>query len=153
MRYSAFLNAEEDRGKRGPLSAVPNVLTDLPSRNSRQSDFARPLFSWSYELLFPQPLCFDNHLRCPIVFSALPPIPASTANSAMKTLLTPFLTYYCKLYVVAKKRNSLAIKQIRTLYEKLSGWVYLCNSAAPARPTGGLSIIIFRRICTILVHP
>src|SRR5882762_2092320 len=24
-----------------------------------------PLFSWSYELLFAQPLYFDNHLRCP----------------------------------------------------------------------------------------
>ena len=31
--------------------------------------FARPLFSYNYELLFSQPLCFDKHLRCPIVFS------------------------------------------------------------------------------------
>src|SRR6267378_5271597 len=27
--------------------------------------FARPLFSWSYELLLPQPLSFHNNLRCP----------------------------------------------------------------------------------------
>ena len=27
--------------------------------------FVAPLFSWSYKLLFPQPLYFDNHLRCP----------------------------------------------------------------------------------------
>jgi hypothetical protein len=26
--------------------------------------FGGPLFSWSYELLFPQPLCFEKHLRC-----------------------------------------------------------------------------------------
>jgi hypothetical protein len=27
--------------------------------------FARPLFSWCYELLFPQHLYFHNHPRCP----------------------------------------------------------------------------------------
>jgi len=26
--------------------------------------FIRPLFSYCYELLFSQPLCFHNHLRC-----------------------------------------------------------------------------------------
>jgi hypothetical protein len=31
--------------------------------------FANPLFSMSYELLFPQLLSFHKHLRCPIVFS------------------------------------------------------------------------------------
>ena len=32
------------------------------------TQFARPLlFSYSYELLFPQLLCFDNHLSCPRV--------------------------------------------------------------------------------------
>ena len=32
--------------------------------------FVRPLFSWSYELLSPQSLCFHNHLRCPRVWGA-----------------------------------------------------------------------------------
>ena len=27
--------------------------------------FVTPWFSWSYELLFPQLFCLDNHLRCP----------------------------------------------------------------------------------------
>src|SRR5882762_3048033 len=27
--------------------------------------FVGPLFSWSYELLFPYALCFQNDLRCP----------------------------------------------------------------------------------------
>jgi hypothetical protein len=27
-----------------------------------------PLFSWCYELLFPQPLSFHKHLRCPMLF-------------------------------------------------------------------------------------
>src|SRR5437868_4615737 len=28
-------------------------------------EFVGPLFSWSYELLFPQALWFQNYLRCP----------------------------------------------------------------------------------------
>jgi hypothetical protein len=35
-----------------------------PHLSSQPLDFVRPLFSWSYELLFPQPLYFDNDLRC-----------------------------------------------------------------------------------------
>src|SRR5882762_9776890 len=39
-----------------------------------KSRFVAPLFSWSYELLFPQLFYFDNHLRCPPgVGSALAP--------------------------------------------------------------------------------
>jgi len=32
--------------------------------------FVRPLFSWSYKLLFPQLLYFVNNLRCPRVWGA-----------------------------------------------------------------------------------
>lgn len=32
--------------------------------------FSTPLFSASSELLFPQLLCFHDHLRCPLVFSS-----------------------------------------------------------------------------------
>ena len=38
-----------------------------------RATFLRPLFSYSYELLFPQSLYFDNHLSCPGV-SPLPPV-------------------------------------------------------------------------------
>ncbi len=37
------------------------------------ADFARPLFSYSYELLFPQALYFDNHPHCPGVWGYQPP--------------------------------------------------------------------------------
>jgi hypothetical protein len=37
----------------------------------RTSRLAHPLFSYSYELLFPQRLCFDNHLSCPRVYYPL----------------------------------------------------------------------------------
>ncbi len=33
-----------------------------------------PLFSYSYELLFPQPLCFDNDPHCPGVWGANLPL-------------------------------------------------------------------------------
>jgi hypothetical protein len=36
-----------------------------PAVYSQPFDFVGPLFSYSYELLFPQPLCFDNDLNCP----------------------------------------------------------------------------------------
>ena len=38
---------------------------DLLFEHLPTSAFAQPLFSWPYELLFPQVLGFDNHLRCP----------------------------------------------------------------------------------------
>jgi hypothetical protein len=34
-------------------------------------NFVRPLFSYSYELLFPQPLSFHNHPHCPGVWGPL----------------------------------------------------------------------------------
>src|SRR5882762_10561034 len=37
--------------------------------------FVSPLFSWSYNLLFPQPLYFDNHLRCPPGCGVRAPLP------------------------------------------------------------------------------
>jgi len=43
-----------------------SYTSELPLPTHR---FAAPLFSWSYELLFSQPLYLHNHLRCPIVFS------------------------------------------------------------------------------------
>ena len=156
------LKAEEDREKRGPLSAYPDRPCPNPSyphphefshrspllitHHPRPSfplpapaptrsafsytyelplpthPFAGPLVSSTYELLFQQPLCFEKHLRCPIVFSALSQNSASFANSVVKNSLTPFLTYCCKLFVVAKNIKSFGIKQIRTLSAKHPGW-------------------------------
>jgi len=39
------------------------------SRSAASARFGGPLFSYSYELLFPQPVCFDIHLNCPGVYS------------------------------------------------------------------------------------
>src|SRR5204862_6900325 len=43
----------------------PGWRAPQPLRASSAAQFARPLFSWSYKLLFPEPICFDNYLRCP----------------------------------------------------------------------------------------
>ena len=52
--------------------------------------FALPLFSWSYELLFPQPLYFDNHLRCPRGVGSAPSFQLCVLCAfALKTSLTP----------------------------------------------------------------
>ena len=42
-------------------SGLRSLVRSAPSK----SLFASPLFSWSCELLLPQLLSFDNHLRCP----------------------------------------------------------------------------------------
>jgi len=38
----------------------PGWGTPQPLRTSAADQFARPLFSWSYKLLFPEPVCFEN---------------------------------------------------------------------------------------------
>src|SRR6266852_5652343 len=64
------INTCEKRGR-----GLPNA----PHRASapRMRQFARPLFSYSYELLFPQTLCFHNHPHCPGVWGpAVSDVPA-----------------------------------------------------------------------------
>src|SRR5712671_4882531 len=48
-------------------SRLPSMTSGIPPNSVPrcQSPFARPLFSWSYELLLPQLPCFEKHLRCP----------------------------------------------------------------------------------------
>src|SRR5712664_1110387 len=67
----------------------------LPSRVfSQPFDFVGPLFSYSYELLFSQPLCFDIHPHCPGVSPSnpfktsprsVPPCLCGKSNLALKS--------------------------------------------------------------------
>jgi hypothetical protein len=92
--------------------------------------FARPLFSYNYELLFPQPLCFDKHLRCPMFFqSALCFSRHSSLATRHFSCLTLFLSHCYKVFVIAKKLNSFTIKQIHTLLQKHPGWGVLSASS------------------------
>jgi hypothetical protein len=59
--------------------------------------FAGPLVSTTYELLFPQPLCFEKHLRCPIVFLAFPRNSVSSANSVVNRSVSPLPATHTKI--------------------------------------------------------
>jgi hypothetical protein len=88
--------------------------------------FVNPFFSYCYELPFPQLLCFDNYLRCPLVFgnTPYPQLSVLCAGAcpdrvgAFRNILTPLLTHSCGLLIVAKNINSFAIKQIQALLAK-----------------------------------
>ncbi len=73
-----------------------------PAVYSQPFDFVGPLFSYSYELLFPQPLCFDNDLNCPgggpislapCLCAGACPDPVGAAN--------PMFSEPCSLFVVS----------------------------------------------------
>jgi hypothetical protein len=76
-----IINLSLDKQTEIRHALVKVLLTASPFRPSfspqprvyrRPFDFAHPLFSWSYELLFAQPLCFDNYLRCPMFLGSAP---------------------------------------------------------------------------------
>src|SRR5712672_1250590 len=56
-KESFVIPAHQSLGRAKPSSS----RLGAPSK----SRFVTPLFSWSYELLFPQLFYFVNHLRCP----------------------------------------------------------------------------------------
>jgi len=96
------------------------ALTSVRARAG--APFVAPLFSWSYELLFPQPLCIHNDLRCPggVPFGAAPapefsrPIGSSSVHS---------IGY--ALFGASKKVNLRHFNHFRTLSTNHPGWGYL----------------------------
>ncbi len=75
-----------------PLTVSPfrPFLLPQPRVYLQPSDFVDPLFSWSYELLSPQPLCSDKHLRCPGVWGSAPSKLCVLCGSALKRSLSLF---------------------------------------------------------------
>ena len=63
-----------------------NAVPLIPGREMPRTagDFVAPLFSWSYELLFPQVPCFQNDLRCP---RGVPPLPPQTRRMVRRAIL------------------------------------------------------------------
>ena len=110
---------------------------DLRACRLQSRSLAAPLFSYSlapirkgYELLFPparrtlggQTLCFDNHPHCPGVWgSNSSPAPVFLCALCV-SVANPFFSYYCELFVVAKKVIRLGIRNFRTLLQKHPGW-------------------------------
>jgi hypothetical protein len=82
---------------------------------------ARPhpfVFSYAYNSLGGQPLCFDNHPHCPGVWG-ISPLYLATRHSPLAT--SPLFSYACSLFARSKKANSFAIKQIQPLFRKCRG--------------------------------
>src|SRR6266850_7076484 len=60
-------------------------------------DFVHPFFSWSYELLFPQPVYFYNDLRCPRGVGPLrAPNSALCVHLCWRNSLSPFAATHTK---------------------------------------------------------
>jgi hypothetical protein len=67
-------------------SSILQPLVVHPTNNR----FSTPLFSASSELLFPQLLSFQNHLRRPLVFSNRAPLESSASASSAKSFIYRF---------------------------------------------------------------
>ena len=134
---SRAFNLSLDKWMRLRYSLVKVLLTVSPFRPSfklqsgvysRPSNFVAPLFSWSYELLFPQPLCFDNHLRCPWVWGSAPSQLIALRSSAFSYppplfALSTFRMNTCKS---VSKQRTLSTSRMNT-YEKTGGGGVIVN--------------------------
>jgi hypothetical protein len=85
-----------------------------------QPRFVAPLFSWSYELLFPQPLCIHNDLRCP---PGCTPGAAPDLSRRIGSKRVHSISY--ALFGVPKKPNRRRFNHLRTLSVKHLQWGYL----------------------------
>jgi hypothetical protein len=85
-----------------PLPATTHHPLPTP-----HSLFVSPLFSYSYELLFPQPLYFDNDPHCPPVWGYKPPISLralclrAAACPDLVGVANPLLSGICRLFPVS----------------------------------------------------
>src|SRR6266436_8586991 len=92
--------------------------------------FARPLFSWSYKLLFPQTICFDQHLRCP----------PGVGGAAIQ----PSPPLHRKTTSVSSRKNQLLCNQANpNSFSKTPG-VGHASSASTQRPLRVCVIVCFR---------
>jgi hypothetical protein len=104
-----------------PPTVLPPLAVLLPNQHSL---FACPLFSWSYELLFPQPLSFDDNPNCPLgvgvlCSSSLPqfdgfPVTPFTATHSRNAPVTSFPAAHAKLPFCKSFRCHTS--------EKVGGW-------------------------------
>ena len=101
----------------------PRPLFRLTTHH-HQTTFVGPFFSWSYELLFPQLLSFDNHLRCPLVFSnRVSPQKHSACASSTKSFIYRFYAESPAnsfIYRISEKQGGVAypseaLRQLRAL--------------------------------------
>lgn len=101
------------------MKLAPEPLLSLQQLSPRprkpsNSVFAASLFSYSYGLLFPQLLSFDNHLNCPgvVVYPLCPP--CSDLRARFVVLLSRFCCCFSNLQPLG--RSGLSFSSSRPLF-------------------------------------
>ena len=98
-----------------PLPCSPRRIKSL------NSPFVALLFSWSYKLLFPQPLSFDGHLRCPGVWGPHF-IPSSRSQVHRRQhVYSQWITASCILLPLFFEFPFFVFSNLRTLFAKCRG--------------------------------
>jgi hypothetical protein len=85
---------------------------------------ARPhlfVFSYTYNSLGGQPLCFENRPHSPRVSGSISTTASVFLCALCVSVANPFFSYACSLFARSKKVNSFAIKQIQPLFRKCRG--------------------------------
>jgi hypothetical protein len=127
------------------LSAYQRVSA---SRRVSRSLFAAPLFSQPYELLFPQALCFDNHLNCP---RGVPLWPLCSDLRALCVALSPASLVQCFQQLAASlallalffELPFFVFSNFQTLFAKHRGWgISLSNAFTGHRGWGTLPLAL-----------
>ena len=97
---------------------------------SQPFDFVGPLFSYSYELLFSQPLCFDNDLNCPggdpssVPFRASRPLGQSPRRrKSRRMILLRTLCRSQKRQLLCNQANPHSLRKIPGV-RGISAWLF-----------------------------
>jgi hypothetical protein len=109
------------------MGLLPVCLLRVSSYESQITPFVCPLFSWSYELLFPQPFCFDNLLRCPPGWGSAPSKLTALRSSALSypPPLFALCTFRMNTCKSVSKQRTLSTSRMNT-YAKTGGGGSYC---------------------------
>ena len=113
-----------------PASPPPPLAQRPSSRPTKlsSSSFVDSLFSQPYELLFPHPLCFDNHLNCRGVWGHRPSLLSQITKSGATNYS---FSVACRLFGVLAslfRVPGLCFQQLPASFCKTGGWVYPSRS-------------------------
>jgi hypothetical protein len=109
-------------------------------------EFVAPLFSYSYELLFVQPLSFDNHPHCPGVS------PSNRSDFSPESSLwfsdsvaSPFFSFTCALFfslVALFRAPVLSFQELAHSLKKTRRF-FACSANLGALRVSALSLSLF----------
>jgi len=152
----------------GPqVSNLPRVLFPLrrlcvlcDSALSFAFEFVRPLFSWSYKILFPQLSCFHNYLRCypGVICRSLHSLPFATAPAnplAPISQLQPlqWLADSLSLLPLFCAGAPFIFNRLQTLFAKHGGWWGVPRSRDSARLGGFCPLRNLFAPCSCTLYP